>query len=100
MPAVARLGDTCTGHDCFPPRSSIEGSPNVFCNGIAVHRQGDGWDTHCCTHPKLPHGCHNGVLTSGSGTVFVNGKQIGRIGDPVSCGSTVATGSGNVFAGG
>jgi uncharacterized Zn-binding protein involved in type VI secretion len=32
--------------------------------------------------------------------VFVNGKQLGRIGDPVACGSAIASGSGNVFAGG
>ena len=45
----------------------------------------------------MPHG---GVLASGSSTVFANGRQIGRIGDPVDCGSTVASGSGDVFAGG
>jgi uncharacterized Zn-binding protein involved in type VI secretion len=39
-------------------------------------------------------------LASGSSTVYVNGKQIGRVGDPVACGSSVATGSSNVFAGG
>ena len=100
MPAVTRKGDTCTGHDCFPPRSSTEGSPNVYCNGIPVHRQGDGWDVHTCTHPKVPHGSHGSSLASGSRTVYVNGKQIGRIGDPVACSSSVASGSPNVFAGG
>ncbi len=100
MPAVARLGDTCTGHECFPPRSSTEGSPNVFCNGLPVHRVGDGWAVHTCTHPEVPHGSHGGVLASGSSKVFVNGQPIGRIGDAVSCGSSVATGSSNVFAGG
>jgi uncharacterized Zn-binding protein involved in type VI secretion len=95
MPAVTRLGDSCTGHGCFPPRASTGASGDVFVNGIAVHRQGDGWAVHCCPPP-----CHAGSLASGSGTVFVNGKQIGRIGDPVDCGSAVAAGSGNVFAGG
>jgi len=32
--------------------------------------------------------------------VYVNGLQMGRIGDPVACGSTVAEGSSNVFCGG
>ena len=32
MPAVTRKGDICTGHECFPPRSSTSGSPNVFVN--------------------------------------------------------------------
>jgi methylase of polypeptide subunit release factors len=60
---------------------------------IKVHRQGDSWATHCCGPA-----CHASNLASGSSTVFVNGKQIGRIGDPVACGSVVAVGSGNVFA--
>lgn len=95
MPAVTRLGDTCTGHGCYGGRPSTSASPNVFVNGIAVHRQGDSWASHCCGAS-----CHGGALAAGSGTVFVNGKQMGRIGDPVDCGSAVAAGSGNVFAGG
>jgi uncharacterized Zn-binding protein involved in type VI secretion len=95
MPAITRLGDSCTGHGCYPPRPSTGASPNVYVNGIAVHRQSDSWASHCCGDP-----CHGGSLSSGSGSVYVNGKQCGRIGDPVSCGSAVAVGSGNVFAGG
>jgi uncharacterized Zn-binding protein involved in type VI secretion len=96
MPAVARLGDSCTGHDACPPRSSTGGSPNVFVNGIAVHRKGDSWGTHGCPiHPP-----HDSVLASGSSTVFANGIPVGRIGDSVACGGSVASGSDNVFAGG
>lgn len=95
MPAVTRKGDPCTGHGCFPPRASTEGSPNVYANGIAVHRQGDGWGTHCCGGQ-----CHVGALATGSSSVYVNGKQIGRIGDPLDCGSAVSVGSSDVFAGG
>lgn len=94
--AVTRLGDYCSGHSCHPPRPNIEASPNVYVNGIAVHRETDGWATHCCPGPV----CHSGNLASGSSTVYVNGLQCGRIGDPVDCGSVVAQGSGNVFAGG
>jgi len=97
MPAVTRLGDSCSGHGCWPPRPSTGASPDVFVNGIAVHRQGDAWAPHTC--PTIPE-THDSVLAAGSSTVYVNGKQIGRIGDPVACGSTVATGSANVFAGG
>lgn len=95
MPAVTRLGDICTGHGCFPPRPSTSASGDVFANGIPVHRQGDSWAVHCCGPP-----CHGSALAAGSGTVYVNGKQCGRIGDPVACGSSVATGSGDVYAGG
>jgi uncharacterized Zn-binding protein involved in type VI secretion len=96
MPEVTRLGDSCTGHGCWPPRSNVEGSPDVFVNGIPVHRQGDGWAEHTC--PLIPE-THGSLLAAGSSTVFANGKQIGRIGDPVACGSFVASGSPDVFAG-
>lgn len=95
MPAVHRKGDSGTGHGCFPPRTNNQGSSDVFCNGIPVHRQGDSWNVHCCGIP-----CHGGSLAAGSSTVFANNKDLGRIGDPVSCGSAAANGSGNVFAGG
>lgn len=95
MPNVALKGSIDTGHDCFPPRVSISGSPNVYANGIVVHRQGDQWAVHCCGQS-----CHSSILSSGSSSVYVNGKQLGRIGDPVACGSTVNSGASNVFAGG
>ena len=94
MLAAVRLGDICTGHGCFPPRPNIQASGDVFINGRGAHRQGDEWDSHCCGS------CHGGRLAAGSSSVFVNGRPLGRIGDPVDCGSAVATGSPNVFAGG
>ena len=97
MAAVTRKGDACTGHGCWPPRASTGASPNVYVNGTAVHRQGDAWAAHTC--PSIPQ-THASVLANGSPTVFANGKPLGRIGDPVACGSSVAAGSANVFAGG
>lgn len=93
MPEVTRLGDLCTGHGCWPPRPNDEASPDVFTNGIRTHRETDHWPVHCCGS------CHDGNLEKGSRTVFVNGLPIARIGDPVDCGSHVAEGSPNVFAG-
>ena len=81
MPAVTRVGDNDTGHDACPPKCG---------------RQSDSYVAHgCIVHPP-----HTGIIASGSSTVYVNGLQIGRIGDPVSCGGSVAEGSGNVHAGG
>ncbi len=61
----------------------------------------------CEPHPQPPradawarHCSHESVLAAGSKTVFVNGRPKGRVGDPVACGSLVATGSPNVFVGG
>lgn len=95
MPAVHRLGDEGSGHGCYGARPNSAASGDVFVNGIPVHRQGDAWESHCCGPV-----CHGGALAAGSSTVFANGKQLARIGDPVDCGSTAATGSSNVFAGG
>lgn len=96
MAAAARLGDSCSGHGCFPPRTGTGASPNVTINGRPAHRAGDGWNLHCC--PKK--GCHPGVISGGSGSVFINGLPAARIGDSVGCGSVIAMGSNNVFIGG
>lgn len=63
---VARLGDSTTGHGCFPPVPVVAGSGSVFVNGIPVARLGDAHDVHCCPN----QGCHNGVFAEGSGNVF------------------------------
>lgn len=96
MPPVTRLGDVCTGHGGFPPRPNNSASGNVFANNIPVHRQGDHWITHCNSTPT----CHDSNAAHGSSSVFANNRQVMRIGDPIFCGSRVAQGSGNVFAGG
>lgn len=105
MPAATKIGDSTSGicdlglPDCPHSRSGTNGSgsPDVFINGKAAHRQSDTGPTNC------PHG---GTFSStgGSGTVFVNGKPLTRIGDSTSCikcgkSGTHASGSGNVFAG-
>ena len=98
MPGVVRFGDSSAGHPhCYPPRPNVEASPNVFCNGRAVHRLGDAWASHGSCPDHVPHA---GTASSGSGNVFVNKKSICRIGDGISCGDTMAQGSGNVFANG
>lgn len=95
MPAVHLLGGMDSGHGCFPPRNNVQASGDVFAEGIAVHRQGDMWAPHAC-----PPNVHASVLAKGSSTVYVNGKQCARIGDPVACGSNTVDGAGTVFAGG
>lgn len=95
MPAAHRHTDVCTGHGCYPSRPNAEASADVFVNGLGWHRVGDAWEAHCCGPP-----CHGGTAAGGSSIVFVNGRAACRIGDPVDCGSKMATGSDNVFAGG
>ena len=95
MPAAARLGDYCTGHGCFPPRTGVNASNNVFVNGIQAHRLTDGWNVHCCRNS-----CHPGGIVEGSGSIFINGLAAARIGDSVACGSLIAMGSPTVNFGG
>ena len=83
MPGCARLGDICSGTG-GPSRPNIEASTDTLVNGLGIHRQGDAWDLY-------------GYLVSGSPNVIVNGKQCGRWGDPVSCGSVVITCSSDVI---
>ena len=93
MPPIVRVGDSCSGHGCFPPRETTSGSGNVFINSKGVHRKGDSLAVHCCGLP-----CHGGTTAEGSPSIFVNSQSVARIGDPVDCGSALAKGSGNTFA--
>lgn len=96
MPAATRLNDNCTGHDACPSVPLVEGSQNVFTNGLPAGRVGDHYYSHgCVVHPG-----HQDVIAAGSGTVFINGKPAARVGDSVSIGGSVQDGSGNVFIGG
>lgn len=63
MPAICRIDDQ---HSCGAVDTT--GSPNVFANGMPVHRIGDQHD-------------HVATQEQGSETVFVNGKGVARLGD-------------------
>lgn len=98
MPAVCRgFGvDVDLVHCSLPSR--VGASINVLVNGIGVSRQGDFNDPHL-----YPVGIfcffHAAPITLGSLRVKVNGRGCGRIGDPVTACTIVASGSFNVFAG-
>lgn len=82
---MARIGDGISHGG-----EIVEGSGNVFCNGIGVARVGDA--VVC-----LLHGAQS--IAGGSTTVFCNGKGVARIGDSITCGAVISTGSPNVNAG-
>jgi uncharacterized Zn-binding protein involved in type VI secretion len=96
MPAATRIGDADVAH-CSGMVRAV-GSGNVFVNGIPWSRQGDNNTGHLL--PGSPCPGHAAPIASGSGTVFVNTKGAGRIGDGISGCTSVAAGSPNVFAGG
>ena len=99
MPGVSTQGDICSGHACYPPRQVIAWSSNVFVNSKGCHRQFDGLGPHCDLCDEH-HPCHISMSIQGSSQVYVNSRQLMRVGDPVACGSSIATGSSNVYCGG
>ena len=105
IPEAARQTDKAKapvdahGNQCCPHSPSgpiIQGSPNVFINGLPAARKGDpGIHIFCCGPNKFN-------ISGGSGTVFVNGKPLARKGDSTShCGGSgsIQGGSGDVFSG-
>ena len=95
MTGAAYITSRSTGHGEYLSRVTSQGSDNVIINGNGAHRQGDGWPVHC-----NPLGnCHTGTTSSGSSSVFVNDRSLARIGDSISCGGSIATGSDNVLVG-
>ena len=96
MPGAARKGDIGSAHKkCYPPSPAIEGSDDVFINGLPAVRVGDAYAMHGC------NGCkpHQRKAAQGSSTVNINGQPAVRIGDGIDCGGVAQTGSSNVFIG-
>ena len=95
--AVCRIGDADNTHCTGMTRA--QGSLNVFVNGIGVSRQGDLNTAHLLPPNIPPCPAHAAGIAVGSTKVFANGKGVGRITDSISGCTSVAQGSGNVFAG-
>ena len=95
MPAVTRKGDADVAHCSGMTRA--EHSPDVYANGIPISRQDDHNTSHLL--PGSPCPPHTAPITTGSTTVFINGKGCGRIGDALTGCTSVAAGSEDVFAG-
>lgn len=93
---AATVGDTASGHGCFPPTNITSGSNDVFFHGKPAVTVGD---------PLEPHGCsdcsdHGRAIAVGSSSVFINGKPVARVGDAIDCGGTISTGCEGVLIGG
>jgi uncharacterized Zn-binding protein involved in type VI secretion len=85
MAQLSRVGDQCSGGGKI-----VNGAGTVFANGIAV-----GLHVSSITsHDDGPH--RNASTTSGSPTVFVEGKPVLRVGSSISCGHSVTQGSPDV----
>ncbi len=92
----ARKGDIGSDHEkCFPSSPAIEGSGDVFINGLPAVRQGDAYAAHGC----VVCASHERYAAQGSASVNINGRPAVRVGDAIDCGGAALTGSPNVFIG-
>lgn len=102
MPKVARDGDpTTTGHGC-DATTTVTGptgaSAKVYANGIPVECKGNPTAPHTILAGSI---CvpHSAAINVGSGSVYVGGIELARVGDSTD-GGEITDGSPNVFAGG
>lgn len=100
MPAIAVESTSSTGHSCFPPSNAIGPySTKTRVNGKFVQlEQYTMYAAHTCD--ETTHSPAERKVTTGSSRVFIEGKPVARIGDPIDCGDAVSVGSSNTFAGG
>lgn len=86
---AATIGDIGTDHDGFPPTPIIEGSQDIIIDNKPAARVGDALAPHA--KPGSPP--HNRAITTGSTTVFFNGKPAAITGSEVGCGGVIIGGS-------
>lgn len=94
MSKGVKVGDIGTAHDGFPETPILSGSPDVKFDGQPAARVGDP----LLPHSKPKHPPHPRTISSGSSTVFINGKPAAITGGEISCGG-ITIGSGTVNIG-
>lgn len=95
MSGIAKDGAKTSGHEQFPPTTVTASSTKVFVEGSKVCLDGDSIVPH--TRQVKPFDTHTGNVNATTSKIFVEGKPVARMGDPVSCGDTIAQGSSRVF---
>lgn len=95
---VSGIGDSTTGHGCWPPTNICEGASTIIVEGIPPARIGDAAIPHRCT--KDPHPTHGLSVASGSSTTIYQGMPVARIGDSMTCGDAIAQGRPSIIIGG
>lgn len=89
MAGIAYENSLTTGHSTAPPTNLISSQDLVTVDGKKVIVDGDKIIPHAY-HDDPPHNGH--VIASGD-VVYIMGKAVAQIGDPISCGDTVSEGS-------
>jgi uncharacterized Zn-binding protein involved in type VI secretion len=86
---AATIGDIGTDHDGFPPTPIIEGSQDIIIDNKPAARVGDA----LAPHSKPGSSPHDRAISTGSTTVFFNGKPAAITGSEVGCGGVIIGGS-------
>ncbi|HCT3324850.1 TPA: alanine racemase [Enterobacter cloacae] len=92
MPIIAIQGAICSGHEGFPPRPAVAGEPFFTVNGVPALVDGMPFDKH-----SDENSTHDGVAISSRPWFTINLMGVVCMGDPVSCGSVVASGDPLIF---
>lgn len=92
---AATIGDIGTDHDGFPPTPIITGSLDIIIDDKPAARVGDA----LAPHAKPKNSPHARTITSGSASVFFNGKAAAITGSEVSCGGVIIGGSSVIIGG-
>jgi uncharacterized Zn-binding protein involved in type VI secretion len=87
MSSVATKNSICSGHGGYPARPPVESEPLLKINGIDVLVDGNQYAQH-----SDGNSTHGGQAITTRAWFTINGKGVVCVGDPVSCGSTVASG--------
>lgn len=87
MASIATKNSICSGHGDFPARPPVEAESLMTVNGIPVLVDGKQYAVH-----SDGDSAHGGQALSTRPWFTVNGSAVVCVGDPVSCGSTVAVG--------
>lgn len=94
MPGIVCVGDLCSGHPPFPPRTvSINQNTKVTIGNKPIVVVGDTWELHCGS------GCHIGVSAVGYNKITIAGKPVVIAGLPITCGSFTDQASTSVSVG-
>ena len=87
MAMISKQASISSGHGAFPPRPDVDGEPLLMINGVPVMVDGNAFAEHTDGNDV-----HGGTAVSTRPWVTINGKGVVCVDDPVSCGSTMATG--------
>lgn len=88
MSAIGVIGSVCSGHGGFPSRPAVSGDSFLKVSGIAVLVDGSAFPVH-----SDGNSAHAGSAIGSRGWFKINGKNVVCVGDPVDCGSVLASGN-------